>query len=70
MDEDGSEGFGVVGLEALNHELHGGVVHIRQTEVGHIENDSLYSLVLNTAIREMDIPQSQPEEPVKGAPFQ
>lgn len=70
MDEDGSEGFRVVGLETLDHELHGGVVHIRQTEVGHIENDSLYSLVLSTVIRGMDIPQSRPEEPITCAPSQ
>jgi len=68
VDEDGSEGLGVIGLEALDHELDGRIVHVCQAEVGHIENDGLYSLVLNTVIRRVDIPQSQPEEPVTSVP--
>lgn len=48
MDEDGSEGFGVVCLEALDHEFDRGVIHIRQREVGHIEHNGLQSLVLNS----------------------
>lgn len=41
MNEDGAKRFGVVGFEALDHELDGSVVHVGQREASHVKDDGL-----------------------------
>jgi hypothetical protein len=45
VDQQQAEGFGVVGFEALDDELHGVVFHVSEREACHIEEDGLQQLV-------------------------
>lgn len=41
VDEDDTEGFGVIGFETFDHEFDGSVVHVCHGETGHVEDDAL-----------------------------